>query len=272
MIEAKSEKFWECLDRNAKVERVAGGFGFVEGPVFSRLGFLLFSDMNKNRILRWERGKLAVFRENSNRSNGLTFDHQGRLLACEQNRITRTEKNGVITVLASGGLEAPNDLVYAIDGSVYFSDLPKGRVYQITRERTGVGGTANRGTVRVVADDCAGPNGVALSPNQQELYVVDSRKKQIRVYPIAPDGSLKNGRDFAPMEGDGVKTDEMGNVWVAAGAGVAVFDARGEMLGMVKIPESPSNLNWGSGFRGLYITAGTSVYSVATKVHGTRTY
>ena len=152
MIEAKSEKLWECIDRTAKLERVATGFGFVEGPVFSRNGYLLFSDMSKNRIMRWERGKLSVFRENGNQSNGLTFDHQGRLLTCEKGRVTRTEKNRTITVLAADGLEAPNDLVYAIDGSVYFSDLPKGRVYQITRERGGVGGVANRGTVRIVAD------------------------------------------------------------------------------------------------------------------------
>lgn len=105
MIEAKSEKLWNYISRDAKVERVATGFGFVEGPVFSRLGFLLFSDLRQERIFRWERGKLTVFRDKSNHANGLTFDHQGRLLTCEKGRVTRTEKNGAITVLAGEGLE-----------------------------------------------------------------------------------------------------------------------------------------------------------------------
>ena len=269
MLEAKSEKFWSLIDREAKVEKTVTGFGFTEGPVFSRRGYLLFSDMRPGRIMKWERGKLSVFREPSNVANGLTFDHQGRLLTCEKGRVTRTEKNGAITVLASEGLEAPNDLVYSIDGSIYFTDLPKGLVYQITRERGGVGGRADRGQVRVVADDFKGPNGVALSSNQQKLYVADSRTKIVRVYDVASDGSLKNGREFAKAYGDGLKTDEGGNVWIADEDGVRVFDAKGEHLGTVKTPERPSNLNWGGG---LYITARTSVYHVSTKSSGTRTY
>src|SRR5690242_3360949 len=104
------------------MDKVAGGFRFAEGPVFSRRGYLLFSDIPASRIMKWEKGAVTVFRENSNGSNGLTFDHQGRLLACERNRVTRTEKDGAITVLAEG--KGPNDIVYAIDGSIYFSDLP----------------------------------------------------------------------------------------------------------------------------------------------------
>jgi len=263
MIEAKSESFWKFIDRDAKIDRTATGFKFTEGPVFSRRGYLLFSDIPNQRIHKWERGQLAVFRENSNRANGLTFDHQGRLLTCEGGgRVTRTEKNGSITVLASEGLQGPNDLVYAIDGHIYFTDLPKSRVYQITR----------KGDVKVVADDCQGPNGVALSPNQQKLYVADGRGKKTRIYDIAPDGSLRPGRDFAPIGGDGLKTDEAGNVWIASGGALEVFSAQGEPLGSVKPPEAPSNLCWGAGFRGLYITARTSVYHVETRVNGTRTY
>ena len=262
MLEAKSEKFWNLISRDAKVEQVATGFGFTEGPVFSRRGFLLFSDMRPGRIMKWERGKVSVLREPSNVANGLTFDHQGRLLTCEKGRVTRTEKNGTITVLASDGLDGPNDLVYSIEGSVYFTDLPKSRVYQIPR----------KGQPRVVADDCTGPNGVALSSNQQKLYVADIRKRIVRVYDIAGDGALKNGRDFTKAFGDGLKTDETGNVWVADEDGVRVFDSAGDHLGTVKIPDRPSNLNWGEGFRGLYITARTSVYHVSTRAKGTRTY
>ena len=99
-------------------EKIVGGFSFTEGPVFSRLGYLLFSDIPPNRIMKWSHGKLTVFRENSNGANGLTFDHQGRLLACETGRVTRTEKDGKITTLAQKGLNKPNDLVYSIDGGM----------------------------------------------------------------------------------------------------------------------------------------------------------
>ena len=293
MIEARSERFWDLVPREAQVTKVATGFVFTEGPVFSRRGYLLFSaqgperpltglsnpcissrdrpplcaelaesDMGPGRILRWERGKVSTFREKSNGANGLTFDHQGRLLACERDRVTRTEKNGAITVLAAEGLGQPNDLVYAIDGSVYFSDLPKSRVYQVTRG----------GKVRVAAEDCAAPNGVALSPDQRKLYVADSKSRKVRVYDIAGDGALERGRDFAEARCDGLKTDEGGNVWVAGPGGVWVFSGGGEHLGTIGTPEEPTNCCWGAGFRGIYITAQTSVYTAPTRAPGTRTY
>lgn len=252
----------DLIDVKAQPEKVVGDFRFTEGPVFSRRGYLLFSDIPSNRIMKWERGKLSAFRENSNGANGLTFDHQGRLLVCETGKVTRTEKDGSVTVLAAEGLERPNDLVYSIDGSIYFSDLPRGRVYQITR----------KGVLRVVAGDCTGPNGVALSPNQQKLYVADWKQGVLRVYDIAGDGALGGSRVFAECRGDGLKTDERGNVWVASKGGIWVFDAAGGRLAIVPIPEEPSNCNWGSGFRGLYVTARTSVYLVRARVPGTRTY
>jgi len=252
----------DLVDSKARPEQVAGGFRFTEGPVFSRRGYLLFSDIPSNRILKWERGRLTTFREGSNGANGLTFDHQGRLLVCETGKVARTEKDGSNTVLASEGLERPNDLVYAIDGSIYFTDLPKSRVYQITR----------KGTLRMVAGDCAAPNGVALSPNQQKLYLADSKQRVLRVYDIAADGALANSQVFSECRCDGLKTDERGNVWVASDGGIRVFDAAGKGLGVIGIPEEPSNCNWGPGFRGLYVTARTSVYFVPTRVTGTRTY
>ncbi len=270
-----------------KITQVATGFDFTEGPVFSRRGYLLFSDIPKQRIHKLEpvavttmsgpnksegaAVSVTVLRENSNRANGLTFDHQGRLLICEgSGRVIRIEKNGATTVLAEG-LQGPNDLVYSIDGSVYFSDLPAGKVYQITRERSGVGGAPPRGEVRVVATDCVAPNGVALSPDQSKLYVADSKKQLVRVYVIAPDGRLEGGRDFASLRCDGLKTDESGNVWVAAHGAVQVFDAAGRPVETIPMPEEPSNVAWGGG--GLYVTGGKSVYLVETKgVAGTRTF
>lgn len=250
---------------NAAPEKVASGFGFAQGPVFSRRGYLLFSDSAAGRIMKWEQGKVSVFRENSIESGGLTFDHQGRLVACERGRVTRTEKDGRVTVLADQ-LYAPNDVVYAIDGSIYFSDAAStpgtSAIYQITR----------KGEARVVARDCELPGGVALAPNQQKLYAGDIRGRKIWVYDIAADGTLRGGRVFAPAHANGLKTDEMGNVWVADDHSIAVFDAHGERLGEIPIPEDPSSCAWGDGFRGLYVTAKSSIYRIETKVNGTRTY
>ena len=248
------------IDPKAELKQVATGFGLAEGPVFSRRGYLLFTDIRAQRIHKWERGNLTVFRENSNKANGLTFDHQGRLLTAEGGgRVTRTEKNGSITILAEAGLQGPNDIVYAIDGSIYFSDLPKGRVYQITRN----------GQVRVVAET-AGPNGVALSPNQQHLYIADYKTAMVKVHAIQPDGALKPGKDFAAITVDGLKTDEAGNVWMASLDGIHVHAASGESLGVIKTPERPTNCGWSGG--ALYITTPASVYQIQTKVTGTRTF
>jgi gluconolactonase len=245
---------------NAELKQIATGLGFAEGPVFSRRGYLLFSDIRNLKIMKWERGELTVFRENSNKANGLTFDHQGRLLTAEGGgRVTRTEKNGAITVLAEAGLQGPNDIVYAIDGSIYFSDLPKGRVYQITRS----------GEVRVVAET-TGPNGVALSPKQQQLYIADSKTAMVKVHDIQPDGRLGSGKDFAPINVDGLKTDEAGNVWMASVDGIHVYTAAGASLGVIKTPERPTNCGWSGGT--LYITTPTSVHQIQTKVSGTRTF
>src|SRR3954451_14828474 len=262
MLEAKSEKFWQLIDKNAEIKQVCTGFEFTEGPVFSRRGFLLFSDIPNAKIMKRERGQVTTFRENSNKANGLTFDHQGRLITAEGGgRVTRTEKDGKITILAEEGLQGPNDLVYAIDGSVYFSDLPKSRVYQITPQRSGVGGAPPKGEVRVVAESPA-PNGVALSPNQQQLYVADVSTNVVKVHDIENDGTLKNGRDFAPVRVDGLKSDEMANVWMSSRDGIYVYDSDGQHLGTIKTPEGPSNCCWGEGFRGLYITAHKSVYQI----------
>jgi gluconolactonase len=267
------------IDPNAKVEKIAAGFAFTEGPVFSRLGYLLFSDLRANRIMKWSQGRVTVFRENSNGANGLTFDHQGRLLACEADRVTRTEKDGSITVLAHAyerkALNHPNDLVYSIDGSVYFTDLRSGKddpdktgfsaVYQITPQ----------GVLRVVSRDCDRPNGVALARNQQQLYVADSAQWKIWVFDVEGGGGLRNPRIFAELKSDGpdgLKTDESGNVWVAGPGGIWIFNAQGEHVGDVPTPEMPANCGWGDNFVNLYITARSSVYRVPTRVHGTRTY
>ena len=280
----------DIVDPGAHVEKVLTGFQFTEGPVFSRLGFLLFSDIPANRIHRWvPRGQAEVFRENSNGANGLTFDRQGRLLACEgrAGRVTRTEKDGSITVLADRfegkALNAPNDLVHAIDNSIYFTDLRArnaqpgdgkvefSAVYQIRAPH----GAAP--TLRLATREMGRPNGVALSANQQTLVVADSERQNVLAYDIAPDGALKAGRVVADMKHpqpggpDGLKTDENGTIYAVGHGGVWVWH-EGRHIGTIETPEKPSNLAWGDNFRTLYITAVTSIYKVPVKATGTRTF
>jgi gluconolactonase len=158
-------------------------------------------------------------------------------------------------------LHDPRDLVYAIDGSIYFSD-DNLSVQQVTR----------RATLRVVSRDCKVPAGVALAPNQQKLYVSDERHRKIWVYDIAGDGALRSGRVFASAAVRGLKTDEAGNVWAAEDHAIAVYDVEGKRRGEIPLPENPSNCTWGDGFKNLYVTAGTSIYKIETKMNGTRTY
>jgi gluconolactonase len=260
--------FEKLTGANPAPERTATGFRFTEGPVFSRLGYLLFSDPPSSKIMKWQDGKVSVFREKSNGAGSLTFDHQGRLLACEQGRVTRTEKNGAVTVLADRcetvPLNHPNDLVYAIDGNIYFTDGNQEASVLCRIDRKGKLHTASR--------DCRMAHGVALAPNQQKLYVADTAAANIRVYDISGDGSLKNGRLFAEARSHGLKTDEEGNVWATDGDAITVFDPRGTKLGSIAMPETPSNCAWGEGFRGLYVTAGSSIYILRANVNGTRTY
>jgi gluconolactonase len=253
---------------NPAPEKIATGYRSTDGPVFSRLGYLLFSDSPSGRILKWEAGKVTVFRERSNAAGSLTFDHQGRLLACEQGRVTRTEKNGAITVLADRcetvRLNHPKDIVYAIDGTVYLTDANKDASMLCRID--------GKGKVHTASRECRMAHGVALASNQQKLYVADAGGAAIRVYDISGDGSVKNGRLFAEARPNGLKTDEEGNVWTTDGDAITVFDSRGTKLGSIAIPETPSNCAWGEGFRGLYVTAKSSVYKLRANVNGTRTY
>jgi gluconolactonase len=268
-------------------EKIAGGFGATAGPVFSRRGYLLFCDVKANRILKWERGKVTTLRENSNGARALTFDHQGRLLACEAHSVTCTEKDGRITTLALGigafSNFAPTDLVYAIDGTTYIAQPESGEVLRATKigellkgvqEGTGVGGPGIPNRQGLYIPDVSKPVGVALAPNQQRLYVADAGRDAIRVYEIAADGALKNGKSVAGLREHpgGLKTDESGGIWVALPSGIQHLDAAGKVLEKIAIPEPPNNCNWGEGFHDLFVTAGASVYRVPVKANGTRTY
>jgi len=252
----------EILGNTPQMSEIAHGVGAASGPVFSRRGYLLFCDAAGSKIWKWQDGKAGVLVSASRGARSLTFDHQGRLLACEKNGVTRTEKDGSVTILAKQ--TEPADIVYAIDGNIYF--CAGARVYRLDRSRQ----------MSVASEECQRPAGIALSPKQQILYVTDADRGNIRSFDINPDGSLGKGRVFAAAASGrpaGLKTDEAGRVWVAiGGSGINVFNREGKPLGSVPVPGQANNLNWSEGFRNLIVTTDSSVYRVEARTNGTRTY
>jgi gluconolactonase len=284
-------------------EKVAGGFLFTEGPVWVPEGHLLFSDPNANVIYRWSPdGQVSVFRTKSGYSgvdvadyaqpgsNGLALDREGRLTMNEhgRRRVTRLEKNGVITVLADRyrgkRLNSPNDLVYRSDGSLYFTDPPFGlpRAFDDPRRELPYSGVFRwaDGHLELVAEDLRGPNGLAFSPDEKILYVDnwDVAHKVVMRYDVRPDGTLEDGRIFFDLTGepgeqalDGLKVDRAGNVYVSGPGGVWILSPEARHLGTIKLPELPANFAWGDDDgRTLYLTARTSVYRIRLQVPGVR--
>ncbi len=285
-----------------RLEKLAGGFSFTEGPVWSAAErSLYFSDPNDNRIYRWSddhgvsvvRTKsgyagadIGVYRQPG--SNGLAIDADGRLTINEHGnrRITRLEKNGDLTVLADryGGrrLNSPNDLVYAADGALYFTDpffgLPafeKDPRAELTH--AGVYRLKD-GRVTLLATDLTGPNGLAFSPDERVLYVAnwDESKKIVKRWDVTADGTLANGTVFADLTSapgeealDGLKVDRAGNVFVSGPGGLWIFAPDGRHLGTLRLPELAANMAWGDDDgRTLYLTARTGLYRVRVATGG----
>jgi len=258
-------------------EKVGSGFQFTEGPVWHRQGFLIFSDIPANRIVKWTAlDKVETFRQPSGNSNGLTFDRQGRLIACEHGnrRVSRTEPDGKVVALAEKyegkKLNSPNDIVVKSDGSIYFTDPPYG-VQPSEKELSfnGVFRISPDGNLTLLAPDFERPNGLAFSPDEKKLYVADTARGHVRVFDVQPDGTLKGGEEFVKTPGpDGMKVDTKGNLYVTS-TGVAVFDAKGKKLGEISLPERPANCCFGDADnRTLFVTARTSLYKVRLKVAG----
>ena len=267
-------------------ETVAEGFGFTEGPVWHRRGYLLFSDIPNDRIHRWRDGEVGVYREPSGRSNGLTFDEQRRLVAChhELRCVTREmahEPLPIATHFEGKRLNSPNDVVVRSDGRIFFTDPP----YGINEERAGAGlepiepelpfngvfTIAPQGSLALLIDDFDRPNGLALSPDERTLYVADTARLHVRAFDVDREGALTNGRVFAEMreEGrpDGMKVDRDGRLYVCART-VQVFAADGKLLGVIDCPRSPANCAWGGDGSDFYITARTGVYRVRIDATG----
>jgi gluconolactonase len=274
------------LDSKAKVERVASGFQFVEGPVWHPDGALLFSDIPANTIYQWTPGasEAVVYRQPSNHSNGLTLDLESRLVACEHDRrVSRTEPDGTVHPIAERyygkRLNSPNDVAIHSDGSIYFTDPPYGLPKQSEGKEldfNGVFRLAPDGALTLLDDTFVRPNGLAFSPDERTLYVDDSGEMHVRAFDVLPDGSLANGRIFADLRDpgqdgvpDGMKVDVQGNVFCTGPGGIWVLSPEGETLGRIKVPEVPANLAWGDADgKTLYITARTGLYRVRIQTGG----
>jgi gluconolactonase len=284
-LEARCQAVKSLFPKNATVERVATGFEFTEGPIWlAEENCLLFSDIPANKIFKLApNSEIKVFREPSFNSNGLTRDKQGRLIACEHGtrRVTRTEKDGSITVLADKfqgkKLNSPNDIVVKSDGSIYFTDPPYGiKPEQQEQPIQGVYRLSPDGKeIIVVADDFDKPNGLAFSPDEKKLYIDDSERRHIRVFDVQADGKLANSCIFYNINGkkpglpDGMKVDVQGHIYCTGAGGLWVFDSEGNHLGTIITPEVPANCAWGDeDLQSLYITAGTSVYKVRVNIPG----
>jgi len=298
------------VPQGAKIEKLAGGFLFTEGPIWvprtdDSDGYLLFSDPNNNVIYRWTQdGQLSIFMTKSGYrgfdigeygqpgSNGLTLDKQSRLTINQHGnrRIVRMEKNGQLTVLADRyegkRLNSPNDLVYKSDGSLYFTDPPFGlpKFFDDSRKElpySGVFRVSADGTqVRLLTTDLKGPNGLAFSPDEKYFYVDnwDPERKIIMRYEVLPDGGLANGIVFFDMtsaEGedalDGMKVDQKGNLYVSGPGGLWIISPEGKHLGTIVGPEHPHNFAWGDDDgKTLYLCAKTGLYRIRLNVPGIR--
>jgi gluconolactonase len=292
------------LTPGTKIEKLAAGFLFTEGPVWVRDGgYLLFSDPNNNLIYRWtQEGEVSVYRTHSGYtganigeygqpgSNGLTLDKQGRLTINEHGnrRVTRLEKNGVLTVLADRyegkRLNSPNDLVYRSDGALYFTDPPFGlpKFFNDPRKELPYSGVfcLINGQLKLVSTDLSGPNGLAFSPDEKYLYVDnwDLKKKTIIRYEVQPDGTLLNGKVFfdatdEPGENawDGMKVDQLGNLYLSGPGGLWIVSPAGKHLGTIIGPEHPHNMAWGDqDGKTLYLCAQTGLYRIRFNIPGIR--
>ena len=288
---------------SSSVEQLGTGMRWAEGPVWFVDGrYLLLSDIPNNRIMRYDdaTGAFGVFRQPSNFSNGLGRDRQGRLLACEHltRRVTRTEYNGGITVLADSfngkRLNSPNDIICKSDGSIWFTDPP-----------FGIGGTwegdratpelphsvyriAPDGKLGVATAELAGPNGLAFSPDEKKLYVVEGRAQPNRLiwaYDVGANGALSNKTKVVDANGpgsiDGFKVDTDGNLWCGWGSngspgakaeeldGVMVFNPQGKPIGFVRLPERCANLTFGGAKNNrLFMASCHSLYALYVETHG----
>ncbi len=278
-------EFKACVAAEARVQKLAGDMGFLEGPTWLAEGFLVFSDIPGNELKKWTKdGGVATFRKPSQNANGNTTDLQGRLVSAEHSgrRVAVADKDGTLKTLAAEcegkKFNSPNDVVVKSDGTFWFTDPPYGLPKGQTREQSGNlvfrhDPKANKTTVVVTDSDM--PNGLCFSPDESKLYVADSGKpRHIRVFEVKKDGTLGEGKVFCKIDKggpDGIRCDNAGRIWSSAGDGVQVFGTDGALIGKILTPESPANLCFGGADgKTLFITARKSLYSIPVLVTGAK--
>ena len=288
-IEIHDDRFTSIVDQTVSLNVVGSNFDFIEGPIWNHIdNHLIFSDMPGNKMRKWtsENG-IEIFREPSNMANGNAYDNQGRLVTCEHatSQVTRTEKDGTISILASKydnkELNSPNDIIVSSNNTIYFTDPSFGRMeyYGVPREPEldyrGVYRIDPDGTLTLLADDFDQPNGLCLSMDESKLFVNDTMRNHIRVFDITSNRSLINGNVWATLNGtedgvaDGMKIDSNQNLYSCGPGGIHVFNSDSTLLGIIKTPEHVANFIWGEkDLKTLFITASTSLYSIPVKTPG----
>ncbi|HVT93630.1 MAG TPA: SMP-30/gluconolactonase/LRE family protein [Bryobacteraceae bacterium] len=283
-LRAKYSRFWKLVPKDAKLEKIAGDFGFTEGPVWDPQGFVYLSDESKNHIYRvFPDGRKEVVVSLGD-PDGSTFNRERKLISTASvlRAIIEVDPAGSFKVLTSTyegrKFNSPNDVVTGPDGALYFTDptldLVKGEKQEIPFQ--GVYRLGNDGSVTLLTKDHAQPNGLAFSPDGRRFYVDDSERRDIWVYDAGPGGKLSNGRLFGKEDGpegaggpDGMRVDRKGNIFVTGPLGIWIWDAKGNHLGTIEMPEQPANLAWGDpDYKTLYITATTSLYKLRTNTSG----
>jgi gluconolactonase len=304
-MQIENDEGLSALLASTEETKLCTGFTFTEGPVWVASDkALLFSDIPGNRTYRWRPGmkEAEVYREPSGFANGLALDARGTVLACEHGgrRVSRSPyvpggpsaPPAVLVDRYDGKrLNSPNDLVVHSSGAIYFTDptygLPRPGARLVLGDPNArqeltyqaVYRTGPDGSFGVVWQDFTQPNGLAFSPDESLLYIGDSQDRVIRRFEVKPDGSLRGGEVFVDMSADerrgvpdGMKVDEDGRLWTTGAGGVWVVSASGKRLGVFECEEHAANLAFGGPkFATLFLTAGTSVYSVETKVRGIAT-
>ena len=286
-FDVRNEAEWKkIVPADAKLQKLAGDMGFVEGPVWVNKdgGFLVFSDIPNDELKKWTpKDRLSTFRKPSQNANGNTLDQQGRLVTCEHSgrRVSILEKDGSLKMLVDQfdgkKFNSPNDVVVKSDGTVWFTDPDYG-LGKNPREQEGnfvYRFNPKDKSIVAVAKDFNKPNGLCFSPDEKKLYVADSgQPRHIRVFDVQKDGSLANGKVFCAIDKggpDGIRCDAKGRIFSSAGDGVQIFSASGELIGKILVPEAPANLCFGGkDGKTLFITARKSLYSIPVLVKGAK--